>query len=85
VQPGHYHWCGMEAWRTYTPDGRMLEVEFTAGEWTAHCGGVSAVGASALEAISEAVGSEESSIGAAEPTLDAWVAEHAAQLESEAG
>jgi hypothetical protein len=75
----------MEAWRTYTPDGRMLEVEFAAGEWTARCGGVRAVASSALEAISEAVGSSETTIGATEPTLEAWVAAHAAQLESEAG
>jgi hypothetical protein len=74
----------MEAWRTYTPDGRMLEVEFAAGEWNAHCGGTRAVGSSALEAISAAVGTEQASIGAAEPTLAAWVSEHAARLEAEA-
>ena len=75
----------MEAWRTYTPDGRMLEVEYVAGEWVAHCGGTRAVGSSALEAITGAVDSEQASIGSIEPTLDAWVAEHAARLESEAG
>jgi len=75
----------MEAWRTYTPDGRMLEVEFAAGEWIAHCGGTRAVASSGLEAIGEAVGTEEASIGTPEPTLEAWVAEHAARLEAEAG
>ena len=74
----------MEAWRTYTPDGRMLEVEYAAGEWIAHCGGNRAVGTSAHEAISEAVGTGEASIGRSEPSLQAWVAVHAAQLESEA-
>jgi len=74
----------MSAWRTYTPDGRVLDVEYAAGEWIAHCGGTRAIGASALEAISEAVGTAEASIGAAEP-LDAWVSEHAARLEAEAG
>jgi len=75
----------MEAWRTYTPDGRMLEVEHVGGEWVAHCGGVRGAGTSALEAIRAAVGGEPASIGSAEPTLDSWVVEHAARLESEAG
>ena len=74
----------MEAWRTYTPDGRMLEVEYLAGEWVAHCGGTRAVGASALEAITDALGTAQASIAPAEPSLGAWVAEHAARLESEA-
>jgi len=75
----------MEAWRTYTPDGRMLEVEHVGGEWVAQCGGVRGAGTSALEAIRAAVGGEPASIGSAEPTLDSWVVEHAARLESEAG
>ena len=77
--------AGMEAWRTYTPDGRMLEVEYTAGEWIASCGGTRAVGASALEAITDALGTNHASIVASEPALGAWAAEHAARLESEAG
>jgi hypothetical protein len=75
----------MEAWRTYTPDGRTLEVEYAAGEWIAHCGGSRAAGPSALEAISAAVGTEEATIGGSEPSLQAWVEAHAAQLEAEAG
>ena len=75
----------MEAWRTYTPDGRMLEVEHAEGKWVARCAGARGVGASALEAIKAAVGGEPASIGRAEPTLETWVAEHAARLESEAG
>ena len=75
----------MEGWRTYTPDGRMLEVEYLAGECIALCGGTRAVGATALEAISDAIGKAPASIAPGEPALDAWVAEHAARLESEAG
>jgi len=74
----------MEAWRTYTPDGRILEVEYAAGEWIARCGGIRAVRSSALEAIRAAIGTEEASIGTSEPALGAWVAEHAARLEAEA-
>jgi hypothetical protein len=75
----------VEAWRTYTPDGRVLEVEYAGGEWVAHCGGSRAVGASALEAIRAAVGSEQASIGSDLATLEPWLAEHAARLEAEAG
>ena len=85
MQLADYHSVGMEAWRTYTPDGRMLEVEFEAGEWIAHCSGVRAVAPSALEAISEAVGIGEASIGRGGPALESWVAERAERLESEAG
>ena len=74
----------MEAWRTYTPDGRVLEVEHAGGEWVAHCGGARGDGRTALEAIRAAVGSDPPSIGSAEPLLEPWLAEHAAQLESEA-
>jgi hypothetical protein len=75
----------MEAWRTYTPDGRMLEVEHAEGEWVARCAGARGVGTSALAAIRAAVGGEPASIGPAAPMLETWVAEHAARLESEAG
>jgi hypothetical protein len=75
----------MEAWRTYTPDGRMLEVEYGGGEWVARCAGVRAVGQSALEAITAAVGGEPRSIVGSDPALDSWLVEHAGRLESEAG
>jgi hypothetical protein len=75
----------MEAWRTYTPDGRMLEVEYASGEWVARCAGVRGVGASALEAITAAVGGGPESIARSDPALDSWVVEHAERLESEAG
>jgi NADPH:quinone reductase-like Zn-dependent oxidoreductase len=74
----------MEAWRTYTPDGRMLEVEYAAGRWVANCGGTRGVGASAVQAIRDAIGTEEATVGGRDAALEAWVAAHAAQLESEA-
>jgi hypothetical protein len=75
----------VEAWRTYTPDGRVLEVEYAGGEWVAQCGGSRAVGTTALEAIRAAVGSGQASIGSGEAALEPWLTEHAARLESEAG
>lgn len=74
-----------DSWRTYTPDGRTLEVQHGAGEWVAVCDGVRGAGKTAHEAITAAVGSEQASIGTREPTIEAWVAAHAAQLEAEAG
>ena len=73
------------AWKTYTPDGRELEVEHENGAWVATCAGQRGVGATAQEAITAAVGRETASIGTAAPTIEAWVAAHAAQLEAEAG
>ena len=75
----------MAAWKTYTPDGRVLEVEHTNGAWTAVCSGARGVGLTAHEAITAALGSEEATIGSEEHTIEAWVAAHAAQLEAEAG
>ena len=75
----------MEGWRTYTPDGRMLEVERDGLEWVARCDGTRGAGASAREAITEALGSGGVSIDPAEPDLKAWIAEAAARIEAEAG
>jgi len=75
----------MEAWRTYTPDGRQLEVQYADGDWVAVCGGERAVRSSAHEAILAALGAGPTSIGSGESSLAAWVEEHAAQLEAEAG
>ena len=63
----------------------MLEVEHDRRQWIARCGGRRGVASSALEAIRAAVGAAQASIGLATRPLEAWVAEHAAQLESEAG
>ena len=73
------------AWRTYTPDGRELAVEHEGGRWTASCDGKHVEATTALEAISAAVGHDDASIGTSGPIIAAWVASHAAQLESEAG
>ena len=75
----------MEAWRTYTPDGRMLDVEYADGEWVARCAGVHGTGPSALEAIATAVRGGPESIVRNDSSLDSWVVEHARRLESEAG
>jgi len=73
----------MEGWRTYTPDGRMLEVEHDGLEWVARCDGAVGAGSSAREAITEALGSDGISIGS-EPDLETWIAEQAARIEAEA-
>jgi hypothetical protein len=73
------------AWKTYTPDGRVLEVEHANGEWTAVCAGARGAGSTAKEAITAALGSKGATIGNEEHTIEAWVAAHAAQLEAEAG
>jgi hypothetical protein len=49
------------------------------------CAGVRGVGASALEAITAAIGGEPQSIVRSNPALESWVVEHAQRLESEAG
>jgi hypothetical protein len=71
-------------WRTYTPDGRELAIEYEGGLWTATCDGNHCEAATALDAISAAIGHEDASIGTSEPMIAAWVASHAIQLESEA-
>jgi hypothetical protein len=76
---------GMAAWKTYTPDGRVLEVEHEGGRWIALCDGARGVASSAREAIAAALERTEASIGTREPALEAWVAAHAEQLEAEVG
>jgi hypothetical protein len=76
--------AAMERWRTYTPDGRVLEVEYAGGEWIARCGGKRAAARTALAAVTDAVDSGGAAIGGADPALAAWLAAHAAQLEAEA-
>ena len=75
----------MEAWRLYLPDGRVLEVEHSGGNWAALCGNARGAGASALDAMRAAAGGGPVSIAPGGSTLESWLAEHAAQLESEAG
>ena len=75
----------METWKTYTPDGRVLDVEYAEGEWVARCEGARGSGRSAHDAIAAALGTEEASIGTPSDTVEAWVAAHAAQLEADVG
>ena len=70
-------------WRTYTPDGRTLDVErLDDGAWRASCESGSAVAATPAEAIREALGSERT-IGSKPGLMAAWIAERAAQYERE--
>jgi hypothetical protein len=71
------------AWRTYTPDGRTLEVEYADGIWRAACDGGQGVGETAAEAIVRSLGDAITPIGASSHTLDDWVVQQAAQLELE--
>ena len=82
--PYGYEHPGMEAWRTYTPDGRTLEVEYAAGEWVARCAGSRGIGASAFDAITAAVGGQPKSIARSDRALESWVLLHAQRLEAEA-
>jgi len=71
------------AWRTYTPDGRTLEIEYAGGEWTATCEGGRGVGPSAAEAIRGALDYGATALGASRTGLAAWIADQAARLERE--
>jgi hypothetical protein len=62
----------------------MLEIEYTAGEWVARCAGSRGVGASALDAITAAVGGQPESIVRSDAALESWVFRHAQRLEAEA-
>jgi hypothetical protein len=72
------------AWRTYTPDGRTLDVEFTQGTWIATCEGGKGVGATAAEALAQAL-DDEIGIGSLDSSsaLNAWIEEQASRLERE--
>lgn len=71
------------AWRTYTPDGRTLEVEYSNGAWTATCDGGRGVGQTAAEAIMRSLGKAATPIGARSALLAEWVEKQAARLEGE--
>jgi hypothetical protein len=70
-------------WRTYTPDGRTLEVKYENGTWVAFCGGGEGSGKSAAEAITRSLGEAIRPIGTASAGLDEWVVQQAALLERE--
>jgi hypothetical protein len=72
------------AWRTYTPDGRTLDVEFADGNWIATCEGGRGIGTSAAEALARALDDEEGVTALESSTaLNDWIEEQAAQLERE--
>jgi hypothetical protein len=72
-------------WRTYTPDGRTLDVEYEDGTWVASCDDGQGVGKTAQEAIAQSLGVAMRPIGQSPQILDEWVVQQAALLEHERG
>src|SRR3954469_23747266 len=71
-------------WRTYTPDGRTLNVDYEDGTWLASCDDGRGVGKTAAEAITQSLTvATVTVIGASSPRLDEWVVQQAARLELE--
>jgi hypothetical protein len=71
------------AWRTYTPDGRTLEVDrLVDGLWIAACESGTATAPTPAAAIHEALGSQRT-IGGSPQDLAAWIARQAEQYERE--
>jgi len=70
-------------WRTYTPDGRMLDVDYADGTWVATCNQAQGVGRTAAEAITQSLGEKVTPIGTSPTILDEWVVQQAARLELE--
>ena len=71
------------AWRTYTPDGRTLEIEYANGTWQAFCDGGRGEGETAAEAIERSLDEKATAIGQTRRTLQDWVVQQAALLELE--
>jgi hypothetical protein len=70
-------------WRTYTPDGRALDVDFTDGTWIATCADGHGVGTTAAEALTRALDADDTAGTIGEISLEAWIAEQATILEEE--
>jgi hypothetical protein len=71
------------SWRTYTPDGRTLEVDrLSDGIWIAACESGTATAPTPGDAIREALGPEQE-IGGSPEVLAMWIAAQAAQYERE--
>jgi len=70
-------------WRTYTPDGRTLDVSYEDGTWVATCDHGQGVGKTAAEAITQSLGEAITPIDRSAAVLDKWVVQQAAQLELE--
>ena len=79
--PVGYH--AVMPWRTYTPDGRTLEVKYEDGTWVALCDDGEGSGKTAAEAIARSLGGAIRSIGSTSAGLDEWVVQQAALLELE--
>ncbi len=70
-------------WRTYTPDGRTLDVEYANGTWLASSESGRGRGKTAAEAIERSLGESVTPIGTSPHTLDDWVQQQAEKLELE--
>ena len=71
-------------WRTYTPDGRTLDVDYEDGTWVASCDDGQGVGKTAAEAIAQSLGRGDHARSARRAAiLDEWVVQQAARLELE--
>ena len=68
-------------WQTYTPDGRVLEIQYSDGTWLASCDSGRGEGKTAAEAIGRSLGEAATPIGSSRSVLEQWVAQQAAQLE----
>jgi hypothetical protein len=66
-------------WDTNTPDGRLLVLRRTGNGWLATCLSNRVEAATADEAIRGAIGAGSP---AEDPELEAWIAAHAADLDS---
>jgi hypothetical protein len=70
-------------WRTYTPDGRTLDVDYENGTWIASCEDGQGRGKTAAEAIAQSLGEAMTPIGTSARILDDWVVQQATLLEHE--
>ena len=71
-------------WKTYAPDGRSLLIRRNEDGWVATCGATRVEAPTAAEAIRGALGTGAAALGGEGGSLEAWIAEHAAQLEPDA-
>jgi hypothetical protein len=67
-------------WHTYAPDGRSLMIRRIENAWVATCGPSRVEAPTAAEAIRGALGP-----AAGDESVEAWIAEHAAELDSISG
>jgi hypothetical protein len=70
-------------WRTYTPDGRTLDVTYKDGVWTAECDRGRGEADTAAAALRSALQEDAAPLGSGAIGLRGWIEEQAAQLERE--